>query len=87
MLCKKGSDIVLGHVWVEVSDKNVVHKRFLSFISKGNHEAANSSLPLKLILAAGGEEICGTVPILPTTFDFSIRKFGASFDSFDHAVY
>jgi len=47
----------------------------------------DSSLPLKLILAVGGEEICGTVPSFPTPLDFSVRKRGASFDSFDHAVY
>ena len=78
---------MLGYVWIEVANKNVVHKTFLSFISKGNHEAANSSLPLKLILAAGGEEICGRVPFVATPVDLSTHKVGVSFNSFDHAVY
>jgi len=45
------------------------------------------SLLLKLFVASGGKEICGTVPCVPAPSDFSVCELGAAFDSFDHAVY
>ena len=51
------------------------------------YQRPDLSFPLKFFVAAGGEEIGGTVPRFPAPLDFGVRKLGASFDSFDHAVY
>jgi hypothetical protein len=45
------------------------------------------SFPFKIIVAIGGEKVCGTVPFRTALVDFSVRELGVSFDPLDHAVY
>jgi hypothetical protein len=46
----------------------------------------NQSLALELFIVSGAKEISGRVPCFPAAQDFGVRKFGASFNSLDHAV-
>ena len=54
---------------------------------KRTEQRTNFSLPLELLFTFGGEEIFRKVPCFPLPANSGVRKFGPSFDFFDHAIY
>lgn len=68
VLLKYGSNVLSGHARTEISNKNVVHNAFLSSGRSALvwQQGPKHSFPLKLLIGAGGKEIGGTVPCLPT---------------------